>query len=353
MQRSTVHPHDLEVQEFADYDLVIDARSPREYAEDHIPAAVNLPVVNDTEYAEVGTLHRTDTHRAYLLGVEYSLRNIADHIRDTISRYPRRARILVYCFRGGKRSELWASALRIIGFRPDVLRGGWKKYREWVRVGLGTLPLAFEYRVLSGPTGCGKTRLLQALADEGAQVLDLEHLAGHRGSVLGAVPGVAQPSQKYFDTLLVDELRHFDVNRPIWLEAESKKIGRVQLPLPLVERMHRSPRFNVEAPMAERVRLWREDYSNLAEDPAELVRLMEPMKPLIGSQELELWRQLADSRQVDELFARVMQRHYDPLYARSTRGNYDQAPPAVEIAVTDLSKTGLAEAAARLLEAAR
>lgn len=353
MQRSTVHPHDLEVQEFAEYDLVIDARSPREYLEDHIPEAVNLPVVNDPQYAEVGTLHRTDTHQAYLLGVQYSLRNIADHVRDTIAPYPRRARILVYCFRGGKRSELWASALRIIGFRPDVLRGGWKKYREWVRVGLGTLPLAFEYRVLSGPTGCGKTRLLNALAEQGAQVLDLERLAGHRGSVLGAVPGVAQPSQKYFDTLLLAELRRFDMSRPIWLEAESKKIGRIQLPVPLIERMHRSPRFHIEAPMAERVRLWREDYSNLAEDPSELVRLMEPMKPLIGSQELELWRQLAEAHQVDELFARVMEHHYDPLYARSTRGNYEQAPPAVGVAVSDLTQTGLAGAAARLLEAAK
>jgi tRNA 2-selenouridine synthase len=353
MQRATIHPHDLEVQEFSSYALVIDARSPREFAEDHIPGAVNLPVVNNDEFAQVGTLHRTDTHAAYLLGVEQSLRNIADEMRDRISAYPKNARMLVYCFRGGKRSELWASALRIVGFRTDVLRGGWKKYREWVRTGLATVPMTLDLRVLSGPTGCGKTRLLQALERRGAQVLDLEDLAAHRGSVLGAVPGVEQPSQKFFDSLLLERLRKFDPDQPVWLEAESKKIGRLQLPPVLYERMHASPRFDIEVPLAARVRLWREDYPNLAREPAELVRLMEPLKPLIGGQELEEWRVLAAQRAVDELFARVMQRYYDPLYERSTARNYDAGPSPVHIAIDDLQGPALDDAVSRLLAAAR
>ena len=130
---AAVHPHQLEVQEFASYALVIDARSPREFAEDHIPRAVNLPVVDDQQYAEVGTRHRTDTHAAYLIGVEYSLRNIAAQIKPLISRFRSDDRFLVYCFRGGKRSRLWADNLRTIGFQVDVLSGGWKNYRRWVR----------------------------------------------------------------------------------------------------------------------------------------------------------------------------------------------------------------------------
>ena len=143
-----VHPHQLEVQEFSSYSLVIDARSPHEFAEDHIPGAVNLPVVDDTEYAEVGTTHKTDKHGAYLIGVEYSLRNIAAQIKPLISKFTPEDRFLVYCFRGGKRSRLWADNLRTIGFDVDVLAGGWKNYRRWVRAGLESLPRAFSYRCL-------------------------------------------------------------------------------------------------------------------------------------------------------------------------------------------------------------
>ena len=175
------HPHQLEVQDWSRYALIIDARSPNEYAEDHVPGAVNLPVVDDQEYAEVGTTHRTDKHRAYLIGVEYSLVNIARQIKPLISRYGPQDRFLVYCFRGGKRSRLWADNLRTIGFEVDVIAGGWKNYRRWVRAGLDALPSAFTYRVLVGPTGCGKTRLLKELARQGEQVLELEGLAQHRG----------------------------------------------------------------------------------------------------------------------------------------------------------------------------
>ena len=200
-----VHPRQLAVQEFASYALVIDARSPHEYAEDHIPGAVNLPVVDDKEFAEVGIQHKTDKHAAYLVGVAYSLRNIADQIKPLISRYTPQDRFLVYCFRGGKRSRLWADNLRTIGFEVDVLTGGWKNYRRWVREGLDTLSRSFNYRVLCGPTGCGKTRLLHELRRQGEQVLELEGLAHHRGSLLGDLPGDPQPTQKLFDSALLDE----------------------------------------------------------------------------------------------------------------------------------------------------
>ncbi len=239
---------------------MIDARSPREYAEDHIPCALNLPVVNNEEYAEVGTLHRNDTHAAYLIGVQYSLANISRHIEEVISRVDPRGRILVYCFRGGKRSKLWAENLRTIGYRVDVLLGGWKAYRRWVRASLEQFPKQFTFRVLAGSTGCGKTRLLQALERAGCQVLDLEGLANHRGSLIGAVPGEKQPTQKWFDTLLLSKLRSFDTEKPVWVEAESKKIGNIQLPTCLHDAIGRATPLRLEAPMTERIKLWREDY---------------------------------------------------------------------------------------------
>ena len=335
------HPLQLEVLEFGAYSLVIDARSPHEYEEDHIPGAVNLPVVDDMEYAEVGTLHKDNPHAAYLIGVEYSLRNIANQIKPLITKYRENERMLVYCFRGGKRSKLWADNLRTIGYEVDVLRGGWKNYRRWVRTALETLPNHFDYRVLTGSTGTGKTRLLKALAAAGQQVLDLEELASHRGSLIGALPGRPQPQQKFFDTLLLDTMRRFDASQPIWLEAESKKIGNLQIPESLYEAMHRSVPIHLSAPMAERVRLWREDYSHLVADPVGMVKLLAPLKPLIGGEELKRWKGLAETGDVDQLFERVMSQHYDPCYERSTRRSYKKADASLSVLLESLQASDL------------
>lgn len=341
---------DIEVAEFATYSLVIDARSQHEYLEDHLPGAVNLPVVNDLEYAEVGTKHKQDTHAAYLVGVEYSLLNIAKQLRPLIANYTPADRMLVYCFRGGKRSKLWADTLRTIGFNVDVLPGGWQAYRRWVRAGLETLPPVLDYRVLSGSTGSGKTRLLHALQRAGHQVLDLEGLASHRGSLIGAVPGQPQPSQKYFDTLLFDVLRKFDPAMPVWTEAESKKVGRLQLPIALHAAMHRVAPLHVSAPMEERVRLWREDYPNLVADPVGMVELLAPLKPVIGGEELAYWRTLANDGEVDVLFRRVMERHYDPCYQTSTKRNYKQLRNAMQLELRSLSYEALEVSAAELVD---
>ena len=343
-----VHPHQLEVQEWSSYAMVIDARSPHEYAEDHVPGAVNLPVVDDVEYAEVGTTHRTDKHAAYLIGVEYSLRNIAARIKPLISKYTPQDRFLVYCFRGGKRSRLWADNLRTIGFQVDVLAGGWKNYRRWVRAGLESLPRAFSYRVLCGPTGCGKTRVLHELARQGHQVLELEGIARHRGSLLGDLPGQAQPSQKLFDSTLLDTLRRFDTRRTVWIEAESKKIGELQLPESLYDAMHHAPVVNLAAPMAERVKLWREDYPHFAADPVAMVHKLEPLKPLVGKEVLSHWHELAASGRIDDLFESVMTEHYDPCYARSTRRNYGARIEEQTVELESLDPPALAEAVARM-----
>ena len=337
-----VHPHQLEVQEFSSYAMVVDARSPHEYEEDHIPGAVNLPVVDDAEYAEVGTTHRTNTHAAYLIGVEYSLRNIAAQIKPLISKYTPKDRFLVYCFRGGKRSRLWADSLRTIGFEVDVLAGGWKNYRRWVRAGLESLPRVFSYRVLCGPTGCGKTRVLHELARRGHQVLDLEGLARHRGSLLGDLPGQAQPTQKRFDSLVLDTLRRFDMRRPVWLEAESKKVGARQIPESLYESMHQAPLINLVTPMPERVKLWREDYPHFVADPGAMVDKLLPLKPVVGKDVLAKWQELAASGRTDELFESVMTVHYDPCYARSTRRNYGVRHEELTIEVASLEAHTLA-----------
>lgn len=330
------------------YALVIDARSEREYAEDHLPCAVSLPVVDNEEYAEVGMTHRTDTHRAYLIGVSYALKNIAHAIDELVARHPKDARMLVYCFRGGKRSKLWFDALSTIGFRVDRLPGGWKAYRAWVRDQLTELPRRFRYHVLCGPTGCGKTRLLSALASVGAQVLDLEDLARHRGSLIGDIPGIAQPTQKWFDSLLIEKLRRFDPAQPIWVESESKKIGAIEVPTALLETMRGGRLFTLSAPMAERIALWREDYSHFERDLDAMMDRLRHLRPLIGGEEFAGWESLAAERRAPKLFQRLMEAHYDPAYARSIRRNYPNIDEAIKVELSRLDRESLIDAARQL-----
>lgn len=336
----------LGIEPLDSYALIIDARSPREFADDHIPGALNLPVVDNGEYAQVGIMHKADPHRAYLSGVAWSLRNIADAIEPHIAPLPRKAPILVYCFRGGKRSRLWADALRTIGFPVTVLPGGWKRYRRWVIAQLDSMSRKLRLHVLSGPTGCGKTRLLHALAQVNEQVLDLEGIACHRGSVIGALPGVEQPPQKYFDSILLQRISGFDLDRPVWVEAESRKVGNLQLPAALHEAMHVSRCWHLEASMDERVRLWREDYRHFEEDPQELLAKLEHLVPLVGHQEFEQWKALADQHQMPALFERLMLNHYDPAYARSLRRNYgERDDAAVTLSLKGLDPDSLRQAA--------
>jgi len=335
--------------DFKSYDLIIDARSPREYAEDHIPGAVNLPVVDNAEFAEVGTLHRSNPLAAYQLGARYSLQNISRHIETHVSKYGGKSRILVYCFRGGKRSKVWQDVLETIGYRVERVKGGWKAYRRWVNEQLAVVPARFSYIVLSGPTGCGKTRLLTALQENGAQVLDLEGLATHRGSIIGAVPGKPQPTQKLFDSMLLEKLDSFDAARPVWVESESKKIGQVQLPDALLQTMRGGMTIAVDAPMAQRVQLLREDYAHFEDDPGSLIERLRYLRPLVGGDEFEQWESLASQKKVPDLFERLMRHHYDPTYRRSILRNYPEIDSSPKIMLEGLSMTALQPIARELI----
>ncbi|MBN8505299.1 MAG: tRNA 2-selenouridine(34) synthase MnmH [Burkholderiales bacterium] len=334
------------VRPLGDYALIIDARTPKEFDEDHIPGATNLPIVTQQEFAEVGTLHRTDPHAAYVIGAQYALRNVARHIGETIAPLPRRSRLLIYCFRGGKRSRAWADPLLNIGFQVDVLPGGWKAYRAWVREQLECLPERLSWHVLAGTTASGKTRLLQALREAGAQVLDLEALACHRGSLLGALPGRAQPVQKRFDSALLQQLLDFDPARPVWVEDESKKVGKLQLPAPLHVALQGAKAWQLEAPMAARVQACREDYAHFAADPLSMVALLQSLKPLVGGEALAQWQALAEAGEVDALFEALMRQHYDPCYRRWLRSERRMR----SLPLPDLHPSTLVQVARRLMQ---
>jgi tRNA 2-selenouridine synthase len=337
------------------FDAVIDARSPSEFAEDHLPGAVNLPVLDDEERRIVGTLYKQDSAlAARKTGAAMAARRIATHIESQLADRPRDWQPLVYCWRGGQRSGSLAWFLSEIGFRTARLDGGYKAFRGLVREQLQTLPTRLQFVVLAGRTGSGKTRLLQRLRLAGEQVLDLEALACHRGSVLGALPDRPQPSQKHFDTALWQTLRSFDTARPVCVESESARIGQLRVPEPLLVRMREHGRvLRVVMPDAGRVALLLQDYAFFADDPEAFCHLLQALVPLQGHERVASWQALARAGQWAELFGRLVAEHYDPLYDRSTRRHYDGLAQAPALALADGTPASLDAAVAALQAMAR
>src|SRR5512146_502097 len=317
------NPRVATVAQLPEYDEIIDVRSPAEYAEDHIPGAINAPVLTNEQRAEVGTLYtQVSPFMAKKRGAALIARNIAQHLETLFSDKPKQWRPLVYCWRGGQRSGAMAHILAQVGWSTARLDGGYKNYRRRVLADLETLPATLQFRVVCGPTGSGKSRLLRVLHEQGAQVLDLEALAQHRGSLLGNLPDEAQPAQKMFDSRLWDVLRHLDPQRPVFVEAESKKIGLLSLPEALLTKIRTSDCLMIEAPVAARVRLLKEDYKHFLSDPALLTRCLAPLLPLHGHQVLERWQTLAEQGDWDALVEELLTMHYDPAYRRSTTYNF-------------------------------
>lgn len=336
------------------FDAVIDVRSPAEYADDHLPGAVNWPVLDDAERRTVGTLYvRTSPLAARKVGAALVARNIAAHLERHLRDCPREWQPLVYCWRGGQRSGALAWFLDQIGFRAVRLAGGYKAFRALVRAELGTLPQRFDFRVIAGRTGSGKTRLLHALADRSAQVLDLEALANHRGSILGGLPEQPQPSQKRFDTLLWQTLSTLDPARPVFVESESRRIGAVQLPDALLGRMRTSAQcLRVETDDAARLRLLQDDYGFFARDPERFCALLEGLVELRGRAQVARWQALARAGDWAGVFGALMREHYDPLYRRSIDRHYAGFATAPAVALADTGPDALRAAARRLLASA-
>lgn len=339
------------VAELALYDTIIDVRSPAEFAEDHLPGAVNWPVLDDEQRHVVGTLYVQDSPlAARKLGATLVSRNIADHLERWVQDKPREWQPLVYCWRGGQRSGSLALVLDQIGFRTAKLAGGYKAFRTRVRDDLLTLPGRFDFRVLTGRTGSGKTRLLHALAAAGAQVLDLEGLAKHRGSVLGGLPGEPQPSQKRFDTLLWQALQALDCTRPVFVESESRKIGTLLVPEALIARMHAQGRcIAVSMPDDARVRLLLEDYTALTADVELLCARLQGLVELRGKEAVARWQALARAGDWNPLLTELLHQHYDPLYLRSMDRHYAGLAEARQLPLADAGESAMRAAATQLL----
>ncbi len=336
--------------ELARFDAIVDVRSPAEFEEDHIPGAINWPVLSNEERHDVGLRYASSPFEARKLGAALVARNIARHIEESSSGLEKTWRPLVYCWRGGQRSGAMNWFLGQIGFRSRQLVGGYKSYRNQVRADLTTLPDQFRYQVLCGRTGSGKTRLLHSLQAEGAQVLDLEGLARHRGSVLGSLPGDAQPSQKWFDSQLWQQLRALDPARSVWVESESRKIGRISLPEQLLNALRdRGDCCWIQLPETARVELLLQDYAHFGSDPEAFCKLLEGLIELRGRETVRRWQTQARAGRWAEVFGELMRQHYDPGYERSLRNHYPQLDQARQLPLENAGPAALRQAARQLL----
>ncbi len=339
---------DLSGLEAEDFDTIIDVRSPSEFAHDRVPGAISLPVLSDAERAEVGTIYTQDSpFRARKIGAALVAKNAATHIQTTLADKPGGWRPLIYCWRGGQRSGAFAIILEQIGWRVAVLEGGYRAWRRHVVDALYKAPLPHRLIRLDGYTGTGKTAILSAVAEKGGQTLDLERLACHRGSILGDLDG-PQPSQKHFETALVEALTRLDPARPVLVEAESARIGDLRLPPMLWAAMKGSPRIVIDAPLASRAAFLADRYQVLVDQPDRLRQRFQALLPLVGRDAIAAWDHLLQAGEAQALARALVQDHYDPAYARLRKSQ--DVPVLDRLELPDLSQGSFEQAATQILQ---
>ena len=334
------------------YSEIIDVRSPSEYGEDHLPGAINLPVLDDAERAKVGTIYKqVSPFEARKVGASLVSRNLAEYLSTHFTTKAKDYHPLIYCWRGGQRSNSMALVLNQIGWQVSVLEGGYKTYRSYVHQQLSQLPAKFTYKILSGLTGSGKTYILRQLAKREVQVLDLESLANHRGSLLGqewemgrggensTITISPQPSQKWFESLLLKTLQSFDGSQVVWVEAESNKIGQLYLPPSLWDKMKQAGCVEVQLPQTARVEWLLQEYPHLVTHPHLLKNKLKYLKSRYGRTKINEWYDLIDRGQWQILVGDLLENHYDPAYSRSMGKCYNQVERQLQIA--DLSEDGV------------
>lgn len=332
------------------FDTVIDARSEDEYAEDHLPGAVNWPTLNNEERITIGTMYKqVNAFEAKKRGAAIAARNIARHIDNHVIDKPKNWAPLTYCWRGGKRSGSLSLVLGQIGFHVTLIEGGYKAFRAAMREDLEQRVDQLQWRVVCGTTGSGKTRLLQALQAEGAQVLDLEALACHRSSVLGALPGVAQPSQKHFDMRIWDVIRHFDPTKPVFVESESKKVGNVAVPEGLILAMRRSPCINLQLPDPLRVTLLLEDYDYFVQNTERFCERLEALTQARGKSVIQQWQTDVREGRIGQVVLALLTEHYDPVYLQSMHRNFPQFAAADTLHAQGIDATAMRKLARTVL----
>ena len=337
-----------------DLSEIIDVRSPSEFDEDHLPGAINLPVLDDAERAEIGTIYKQESpFRARRLGAAIIARHAAEFLGGALADKPRDYRPLVYCWRGGMRSHGLATILSAVGWRTRLLEGGYKAFRKHL-IGSLNAHLAehrFKFVIVGGLTGSGKTRILLKMRELGHQVIDLEGLAEHRGSALGESTTAPQPSQKRFENLLWQELRQLDPQRPIFLESESSRIGNLQIPAALWKLMGTAPSIEILIPRERRAEYLLSHYEHFVRDPDLLSNKLQKLNHLHGASQIAEWDQQIAEGDWRAFTESILEAHYDPAYTRSRKKLF--RPQAASIESDDITEAGVEGTAQAVAVAAK
>ena len=306
-----------------EFDAVIDVRSPAEFALDHIPGAINLPVLDNEERIEIGTLYKqVSPFAAKKLGAAYVSRNIANHLEHSLIDFPREWRPLIYCWRGGERSGAFTHILNRIGWKAMQLQSGYQGFRRVVIDGLDKAAKDFSFQVISGMTGSGKTRILQEVGALGAQILDLEALAIHRGSVLGNEPNIEQPSQKGFETNLWNAFNLLDPSKIVFVESESKKVGGVHIPDSLMVRIREGECIELRSSTNTRVSWLLREYQHFLSNPESFKDKLSLLVSRYGKEQIAKWHTAIDAGDFGGLVEELLVMHYDPSYQSSITRNF-------------------------------
>ena len=339
------------VAQLSEFDEIVDVRSPAEFALDHVPGAINCPVLDDNERARVGTIYvQVSPFEARKVGAAMVAHNLARHVETSFAGKPKNWRPLVYCWRGGQRSAAMSHVMRQVGWDVKRLAGGYKAYRHAVVAGIDGAAGMLTYRVICGLTGSGKSMLLRHLENHGAQTLDLEQLAAHRGSLLGDLPGEQQPSQKMFESRLWQKLKNLDALRPVFIESESRKVGNLRVPEALIARMWQSECVWLETASPVRVALLLRDYRHFTADARTLYDRLDRLVALHGHEKVNGWKDRIAGAQWAEFVNQILQEHYDPAYVKSIARNYPRLDGAACVRLVDGSDKDFDRAACSLLE---
>ena len=315
------------LEHIAYFDDILDVRSPAEYALDHLPEALNFPVLDDEERTRVGILYKkVSSFEAKKQGAALVATHIASHIEKRLADKAKEWQPLIYCWRGGTRSAAMVQVLNDIGWQAQQLPGGYKAYRSRVIETIAEIAPQCRFVVLCGKTGVGKTRLLETLHKHTMQVLDLEKIANHKGSVLGEPTEGEQPSQKHFESELCYAMKALDTEQAVYVEAESRKIGRIQIPTVLIDAIHRGRCLHIEAALPARIAFLSAEYRHFLQDPKLFSAAIERLTAYVGKKKIDHWLSLHKAERITELVEDLLVSHYDPFYVRSMNKHFKHYP---------------------------
>jgi tRNA 2-selenouridine synthase len=310
-----VHPHQLEIQDFAFYALVIDARSRAEYDEDHLPGAVHLPAANEAPWQPPGP----GSEPSAVLQLREPEPAVPYALAALLPRLEPFDPVLVYCSRGGLDASVWAQPLRRLGYRVDVLGGGWGNYRRWLDAGLEVLPRLLPFKRLVAPPAGGLDRVLAALREQRQQVLDLITLAGQCTVPGLSLPGDPTPSQAAFDSAVLDALRRFEADQVVWVPDVA--LGALKLPPALRDILALVDSVGVEVPQAERARAWFDDLGRQGLEVDAVVARLERLTPAPSLALQRRWDELVRQGRPLDALAAILHEHVDVQFSPGQMGS--------------------------------